>query len=103
MEWGPFLKTLEQQSKKGLPTALDSRPVLPWNFSLWVRDFNRLSFSRTTGFSSYNPIDMPSLISYAQGVGVKEYRLQEFIDVIQYVDSIFLAHHAKKAEQQSKK
>lgn len=97
------METLQAQKKKGVPTpALDRRPDLPWYLTYWLEDFNVLSNSRTAGMSGYNPIDLPSILQYAQAIGVKRLGLRRFIRIIQYLDNRFLLFWQKKqkAEQE---
>jgi hypothetical protein len=102
MEWGSFIPMLEKQRSKGLPTALDSMPELPWYMNIWYQYFSTLSYSRTAGMSAYNPIDIPSMIKYSQIIGYDNYEIPRFIRIIQYLDSIFLGHWADKAKKAAK-
>jgi len=88
----------QQERGKAVP-ALDRRPTMPWYFGRWYQDFEILSMSRSSAFNGYNPIDMCSMISYAQAIGVESYELPMFIRVIQYLDSIFLIWQAEKAKK----
>ena len=79
--------------------ALEKAPKIPEYLFFWYSDFISLSKSRTAGMSAYNPIDIPSMINYAEKVvGMQAYELPTFIRVIQYLDSILLEHSAKKSE-----
>jgi hypothetical protein len=75
-------------------------PSLKW---IW-EGFHALSASRQMGMSSYQPLEMEAITSYAVFLRIREQEDREdFLHYIQFLDGIFMAEVAKKAKTAPKK
>jgi hypothetical protein len=100
-EWGKHLKFLLKRKEQGKdPEPLRNMPVVPPGFDELLRHFRRLSFSRTYGMSSPNPIDFLSIDRYNQTIARLD--LDFFLDVVQLLDSFYLEKASAKQKSEAK-
>ena len=94
MEYAEHLKFYKRLQEQGKPSPLDDIPSLS-EVSSWYLDVFRILHS---GRQELNPIPFQDIISYFEHfdiIGSKE----EFVEIIQSLDSTFLDHHNKVREQ----
>lgn len=80
----------------GRVTPLDNEPYIDEEAGEYIGIFQKLSFSRSAGMGA-SPIQLSEMAFYHKeihGIGL----LDDFIDIMQGLDSAFLTHHNKKSE-----
>ncbi len=98
MEYSPHLKFYQDLQKRGRPSPLDDVPEIGV-IATWYLDVFRILNS---GRQELNQIPLQDIFSYIEHfdiVGSKE----EFIEIIQEMDSVFLDYYNKQREQKQKR
>lgn len=107
LEWGRRIKVLLEAERRGMnPQALRDKPDIPWYYFEFIKHYNNLSRSREykliqTKDKSYNipnPIDIASILQYNEAI-VKMSNPSDFLDIVQTLDDIFIAHFTKKMRE----
>ena len=83
-------------ARAGKPTPLDDQPKNDWETHDFLGAFNRLSFSRTRGMDM-NPIALSEMAFYWNTID-RIGRLDDFINIIQQLDALFLTHRQDNSD-----
>lgn len=93
-----FFRKMAEETGNSFP-ALEEQPELLVTDEYYLNAFYRLSSSRQLGMTT-GPIPLSEIIGYLEYLNEPE--PEEFIDIIQHCDGVYLDEVYKKQEAQSK-
>lgn len=77
------------EEKGETPPALASRPVLDSSLALLYGDYKNIRCSRQSTMAGYGRVPYSELALYAAVQGYRNSELREFVEELQWVDTIF--------------
>jgi len=102
LEHGKHVKFYEQMDAKGKVTPLSERPIHNLTNTWYLKVFTVLSNSRSGGMNGENPLQISEMNSYMDRFPLIS-TAEEFVEVMQALDMIYINHRNKDVNKPKQK